>query len=190
MKDKKTCSLEAHQKMEELNTAHGKAAFTLRDQFQHAQVSHPTNAIITPDEQADEDEEEGVEDVEEHNEWFKLEGVDVRMYTAPNPASIRVVDHIDDTEVPCPSKKSDEGNKKIKAQFGWRRTHNEQTLVRPCGIIFARAMMYGAEAVSNFLVWTTRLYISVVLLALRSFSGYGQECVLCSWSSETRTSYI
>jgi hypothetical protein len=77
MKDKKTCSLESHQKMEELNTACGKAAFTLRDRLQHAQVSHPTNAIVTPDKQGDKDEEEDMEDVEEHNEWFELEGEDV-----------------------------------------------------------------------------------------------------------------
>ena len=76
----------------------------------------------------------------------------MRMLEAPIPASIGVVDHVDDVENPCPSKKSDQGNKKIKAQFGRQRTHNEQTLVRPCSIIFARATMYGAEAVLNFLV--------------------------------------
>lgn len=52
---------------------------------------------------------------------------------------------------PCPSKAAT-GNRVLKAQFGRRRTHNEQTLVRPCGIIYARATMFGAEAVSNFLV--------------------------------------
>jgi hypothetical protein len=103
------------------------------------------------------------------------------MFEAPNPASIGIVDHVDDIEVPCPSKKSDQGNKKIKAQFGRRRTHNEQTLVRPCGIIFARATMYSAEAVSNFLVLCC---ILVVVLVLTFFSGYGQERFLCPWSAE------
>jgi hypothetical protein len=36
--------------------------------------------------------------------------------------------------------------------LGRQRTHNEQTLIRPCGVIHARATMYGAEAVSNVLV--------------------------------------
>ncbi|PPR02945.1 hypothetical protein CVT24_012157 [Panaeolus cyanescens] len=67
----------------------------------------------------------------------------------PSPAQ---VDNVVSTNVPCPTK-SLTGNRPIlKAQFGRRRTHNEQTLVRPCGVIFARATMYGAEAVSNFLV--------------------------------------
>jgi hypothetical protein len=144
--------------MEDLNTARGKAAFTLKERLQHAQVSRPTHAITPSDEWGGSDESHDkseAEDLEECNEWFEVEGKDVRMFNAPNPASIGVVDHDDDIEVPCPSKKSDTGNKKIKAQFGRRRTHNEQTLVRPCGIIFARATMYGAEAVSNFLVWNS-----------------------------------
>ncbi len=49
------------------------------------------------------------------------------------------------------------GNRVLKAQFGRRRTHNEQTLVRPCGIIYARATMFGTEAVSNFLVYFYRI---------------------------------
>ena len=70
MKDKKTCSLEAHQKIEELNIARGKAAFTLREQLQHAQILHPTQAITTSDSDAleDGDEEAVVKDVEERNE--------------------------------------------------------------------------------------------------------------------------
>jgi hypothetical protein len=65
-----------------------------------------------------------------------------------NPGTIGVVD---DSQEPCPSK-SATGNHTVKAQFGRCRTHNEQTLVRPCGVIFARATMFGAEAVSNFLI--------------------------------------
>jgi hypothetical protein len=101
-----------------------------------------------------------VEDnVEEHHKWYEVAGADVRMLEAPIPTSVGVVDHVDDVENPCPSKKLDQGNKKIKAQFGRWRTHNEQTLVHPCGIIFARATMYGAEAVSNSLV---RCGVSVI----------------------------
>ena len=45
--------------------------------------------------------------------------------------------------------KSDEGNRKPKARFGRRRTHNEQLVVCCCGMIAARATMYGAEAISG-----------------------------------------
>jgi hypothetical protein len=39
--------------------------------------------------------------------------------------------------------------KKISAHFGRKRTHNEQILVAPCGIILARETFYGAEAIST-----------------------------------------
>lgn len=41
---------------------------------------------------------------------------------------------------------------KIRAQFGRRRTHNEQVIVAPCGMIIARETFYGAEAVSTVVV--------------------------------------
>jgi hypothetical protein len=41
---------------------------------------------------------------------------------------------------------------KLRAQFGRKRTHNEQIIVAPCGIILARETFYGAEAVSTVVV--------------------------------------
>jgi hypothetical protein len=41
---------------------------------------------------------------------------------------------------------------KIRAQFGRRRTHNEQVIVAPCGIIITNEKFYGAEAVSSVVV--------------------------------------
>lgn len=137
----KTCSTPAHQAMEKMNKARGKAAFTLKDRLKHAQG---TEAIPMSEELQE------AQDLEEAVQWFEVEGDCVQLFDAGDPGSVGVVDDINEPD-PCPSK-SDMGNKKIKAQFGRRRTHNEQTLVRPCGIIFARATMFGAEAVSNFLV--------------------------------------
>ncbi|KAI0309790.1 hypothetical protein OF83DRAFT_1157459 [Amylostereum chailletii] len=48
-----------------------------------------------------------------------------------------------------PTLKSDAGNRKLKARFGRRRTHNEQLIVCCCGVIAARATMFGAEAISG-----------------------------------------
>jgi hypothetical protein len=69
------------------------------------------------------------------------------MRTKKHPGSIGVVDTPDE----CEAKKADKGNRKFKAKFGRQRTHNEQMLIRPCGVFHARATMYGAEAVSNVL---------------------------------------
>ncbi|KAF8972915.1 hypothetical protein BDZ97DRAFT_1912520 [Flammula alnicola] len=96
-----------------------------------------------------------VEDVEETTiEWFEVDDVTkaVRLRSQANPGTVGTSEEdVLSPPDPCPSK-SATGNRIEKAQFSRRRTHNEQTLVRPCGIIFARATMFGAEAVSNFLV--------------------------------------
>ena len=103
----------------------------------------------------------------------------MRVESRPDPGTIGVAD---DTAVsePCLSK-SAMGNQVLKAQFGRRRTHNEQTLVRPCGIIYTRATMFGAEAVSNFLV---RIYFVIMILFIEYLAaciiGHGAECIFCT----------
>ncbi|KIM42532.1 hypothetical protein M413DRAFT_408395 [Hebeloma cylindrosporum] len=44
--------------------------------------------------------------------------------------------------------KSEGGNRRLQAYFGRRRAHNQQLIMRPCGIILSRATFYGSEAVS------------------------------------------
>lgn len=41
------------------------------------------------------------------------------------------------------------GNKRLRGQFGRRRTHNEQLIVAPCGVIVARTTFFGAEAIKT-----------------------------------------
>ncbi len=47
----------------------------------------------------------------------------------------------------CEAKPST-GKSVLKARFGRKRTHNEQLLLRPCGIFIARATFHGSEAIS------------------------------------------
>ncbi|KAJ3723383.1 hypothetical protein C8R42DRAFT_695872 [Lentinula raphanica] len=56
-------------------------------------------------------------------------------------------DLIDDADDPV--HKSEKGNRPSRALFSRRRTHNEQLVVCTCGIIAARATMYGAESISG-----------------------------------------
>lgn len=44
----------------------------------------------------------------------------------------------------------DSGNrrKRLKGAFGRKWTHNEQLMVRPCGVVIGRATFYNAESVS------------------------------------------
>ena len=41
---------------------------------------------------------------------------------------------------------------KIRAQFGRKRTHNEEVIVAPCGVIIARETFFGAEGVASVVV--------------------------------------
>ena len=145
----KSCGNLEHQKMERLQSEKGKAAFTLKERLQRHRVAHPNSAITTP---AQENEEVFVDDLEETDTWFESDGGEVRVFTDSNPGSVGVLDDENPAIAECEATKSELGNKRIRAQFGRRRTHNEQTLVRPCGVICARATFYGAEAVSNVLV--------------------------------------
>lgn len=131
---KKSCDDPQHTQMEKLHYERGKAAFTLRDRLQRHRVNHPTG----------DDEEINEEDIE----WYELdEHGRVRVQHRTNPGSVGEQDQPE-----CEASKSDSGNRKYKALFGRCRTHNEQILVWPCGVIFARATFYHAEAVSNVLV--------------------------------------
>jgi hypothetical protein len=50
-------------------------------------------------------------------------------------------------QVDCEGK-PEMGNRKLRAYFGSRRTHNEQLIMRSCGVILSRATLFGSEAVS------------------------------------------
>lgn len=141
----KTCDDPAHQEMERLNTEQSKANFQLSQKLMRQKVTHPTDTMA-------EKPLVDLVDLEDAEEWFEVDPVDgqVQMFTVNNPGATGELDP-SVPKAPCPSK-PDAGNRKIRAQFGRRRTHNEQVIVRPCGIICSRATFFGAEAVSNVLV--------------------------------------
>ena len=62
------------------------------------------------------------------------------IHTQKNPGTVGTLDDVLPQD-PCPSK-STKGNRMLKAQFGHWRTHNEQTLIHQCGVIFACATMF------------------------------------------------
>ena len=147
--------------MERLIVEKGKAAFTLTERLQKRGASYSTN--VMPHQTITQEIEEDSEDLEdlEDNTWFETDhDGNVKIFIEPDPGT--TAGGIDDEE-PCPAAKSELGNRKLKAQFGRRRTHSEQLLVRPCGVIVARATFFGAEAVSNVLV---RYFLSLQHLIL------------------------
>jgi hypothetical protein len=64
------------------------------------------------------------------------------------------------------ARNADTQRKRLRAQFGRRRTHNEQLVVAPCGMVLARQTFYGAEGVNSVAVSDTLpcqvLFFSVI----------------------------
>jgi len=154
--------------MEKQYTDIGTASFTLTERLQRAKAPHLQDSLTTHTKSTRVNSivkgDEGNE-VEESINSFDISGGEVRIVEVKEKIGTvgRANDSIDPQLEECEAKKAAEGNRRLKAQFGRRRTHNEQTLVRPCGIIFARATFYGAEAVSNFLVQFLSLLWVIVL---------------------------
>lgn len=48
--------------------------------------------------------------------------------------------------------------KRIRVRLGRKRTHNEQIIVAPCGMIIARETFYGAEGIGSVIVGLIYLY--------------------------------
>ncbi|KAJ7211649.1 hypothetical protein GGX14DRAFT_564870 [Mycena pura] len=61
-------------------------------------------------------------------------------------------------EEECQVEKPAQGNRKLRARFGRRRTHNEQLAVHSCGVIAGRATFFGSEAPNGVVEFWMKLY--------------------------------
>lgn len=122
-----TCGKAEHQEVERIHRERGQARFQLQERLQCAHVAHPENAS------ADERDLSELVDMDESEEEFEVE----MQHNSKEPVGTS------SRPIPC---------KKICAQFGRKRTHNEQIIVAPCGIIIARETFYGAEGVASVVV--------------------------------------
>lgn len=140
-----TCADFQHSEMERLHLERGKSIFRLR------QLSARAKGVST----TDTDESEALLDMDE-NEWFEVsDSGEVRVHSAgPESSTGQLEEHLM-SAAQCEGK-SETGNRKIRAIFTRQRTHNEEILVRPCGVIVARATMKSAEGVSSVMVRLSR----------------------------------
>jgi hypothetical protein len=77
--------------------------------------------------------------------------------SAEDVALKELIDDVDDEQGEA-SAAGEPKPKKIRAQFGCKRTHNEQIIVAPCGMIIAQETFYGAEAVSSVVEMVKHVY--------------------------------
>ena len=146
LEGKRTCIDPSHQEVERIYILRGESRVQLQEKLKRQRVSHPNDGIAAEvhiDELIDDEEEEEFE-------------VD---YTEQDPNLVHGVNEgiLDlrgvSPESPLPTMTST-SKKRISAQFGRKRTHNEQILVAPCGIILARETFFGAEAIATCAVST------------------------------------
>jgi hypothetical protein len=128
-------------------TASGTALFQLRARLKRSRVSHPTDSLADGDAASvlevdgDGNEEfEVTEDGEDGGVW----PVDEGDMDGPIDASPGVKDHLSTEQTKL--------SKKVRSRFGRARTHNEEIIVAPCGMVLARRTMYHAEAISEVAV--------------------------------------
>jgi len=147
---KKTCDLQEHNEVERIHNERGQARFQLQERLRRAKIAHPTDAIgilshylsrkkiLTMGFMAGEvvSGNSDVADMDDDEEEFSvINGLDL-------PARSDAA-----TSGSLPMRRN-----QLRAQFGRKRTHNEQIIVAPCGIILARETFYGAEAVPTVVV--------------------------------------
>ncbi|KAI0746250.1 hypothetical protein C8Q80DRAFT_1105775 [Daedaleopsis nitida] len=87
---------------------------------------------------------------------FQLKG----RYERLNESRGRGSDHSladTDTQHTC-TEKSPHGNRRLKTQFGRKRTHNEELCVASCGTILGRASFHGSEAINGVVQFWRRLF--------------------------------
>ena len=130
--DRKTCTLPEHEAVENVQINRGQARFQLKERQRRAQVAHPRDALPVEVTDISELIEDG--DVEDDFE-FNGKGL------------------------PIPTDSAPKGKKTLRAQFGRKRTHNEQLFVAPCGMIMARETFYHAEAIYSVIVSLLKLSI-------------------------------
>lgn len=139
---RKVCTMPEHQDVEDVYNARGQARFQLKERLERAHVAHPNNSIAF--------EISNIDDLIDDNDsedGFQKPSPNIPFPSMPNdPKSLHVGKE-----------------KKVRAKFGRRRTHNEQIFVAPCGIIIARETFFHAEALYSVVVSHELMYNTTYL---------------------------
>jgi hypothetical protein len=151
--EKRTCNDPTHQRVEAVHVERGGAAFQLKERLKRAKVAHPKHGealdlpiahIIEQDDDFDETYEVVGDRV------IPSEGEAITQTTLARASLNATIGNSSAPQTdPLPASSA---KKKIRAQFGRSRTHNEQILVAPCGMIIARETFYHAESITAVVV--------------------------------------
>lgn len=158
-----TCSTPDHKHVEGTYELHGQSRFQLQERLAHARVAHPNDTIS-------QDVEISTLHLPDAEEEYELN----EMGTLALPV-------VDDGDL-TPAVNVGHGQptrRRLKAMFGCRRTHNEQLMVAPCGMIIARQTFFGAEGVASVVVCRSHCFLGFDLKnnLTASLLAIYQECL-------------
>ena len=122
---RKTCALASHEAVENVHNDRGQARFQLKERLRRAQLAHPPDA-------------------------FPVEAANISQLVEDDNAEEEFGFNSGGQLIPVEEHATQK--KTLRAQFGRKRTHNEQLFVAPCGIIIARETFYHAEAIYSVIV--------------------------------------
>jgi hypothetical protein len=148
--DSLVCTDEEHVKAYEIYIQRGQARFQLKNQLERARVAHPNDAI------SEERSWDEVVDGEEEVDIELGEGTDESGEAGFNTAAA----------IQTEARERYTERRKLRAQFGRRRSHNEQIIVAPCGVILARQTFYGAEGVGSVGVRHVSFHLLSLLISI------------------------
>lgn len=144
----KTCLTQSHRDLESWLQHSSKAMFQLKRRLERVHATQTNDSFLTISPSTEPSAEEG------------LEGTG-----ADGDEDVEV-----DADGVCDGK-PDTGNKRVRARFGRRRTHNEELCVASCGVILGRATFYGSEAPNGVRVRAVyHLYYTQLNCYARRFS--------------------
>ncbi|TFY52205.1 hypothetical protein EVJ58_g10145 [Rhodofomes roseus] len=142
-----TCSTAGHRALEDFKKLENKAMFQLKSRLERLCTSTPSSSAAQ--------DKTSTTDITLRNLELDAEA-NVLVYEPNDDAAADVHEH-EDPSIECEGKSAD-GNTKVRAQFGRRRTHNEELCVASCGVILGRATFYGSEAVNGVLLFWRGLF--------------------------------
>jgi hypothetical protein len=142
-----TCDEEDHQQIEEVHTQRTRAAFQLRHRMERAQVAHPRSSQAVEANLSDLVAEEEVP--EETYEILGGQAYPSQPDHVPTQRAAAFQSINDANHGPQQPAASSGNSRKLRAKFGRTRTHNEQILVAPCGVIIARETFFNAKAIPS-----------------------------------------
>lgn len=157
----RTCEDPGHRANESAYLAQNQAMFRLKHRLERLRVSQLTSAM--PDTEGGKLEdilqsEDGPLPLLEDGEENPGEDVPV-LLAQKSDGSVQAAD----LQLGSTTERQDiKKTKRMRAIFGRVRSHNEQLVVRPCGIIVARKTFFGSESLTQLIVCVDRPGYSLV----------------------------